>query len=287
MIMFYDSDDQMLAAVQMMEEMHEDEDNQLLASLEIIEEMSSDESEVQSQYHVNTVTDDDPPSMPQTECALSMDTVNEYICKSKYVDPITKEQQELNSRIAYFESHQEKTRAFVEDIWKEINCLFINAIHGASQKGKVTNQQLTRFYKQVVNYRSSAEYKVRVAALYGTKEANGSQLRAALEIFNCVRINVVSASVKDTKETATKHAEATLGKTLKESPGGLGKKRYLSGWCVSKLRYSRRSQIRKKLYQKKAKLPVERLNREMKYLDQLVATESYLEEHSSQKETLG
>lgn len=105
----YDSDDQMLAAVQMMEEMHEDEDNQLLASLEIIEEMSSDESEVQSQYHVNTEPDDDPPSMPHTECALSTDTVNEYLCKSKYVGPITKEQQELNSRIAYFESHQEKT----------------------------------------------------------------------------------------------------------------------------------------------------------------------------------
>ncbi len=294
-----DDDAILLAAAQVIDEMPVDEDEELLEALQLVDDMLAVDTDVsQDMLTENT---DDPQYIPTDETdghqgvgtaaegnvpvdtSISTDMITDHLRHSKYEIPTLRGHQEMNDNLAYFESNQQKTKSFADDIWKEMSSLFQQEVPNPK---KITNLQLTRFYKDLFLYRTGPDYIGRVALLYGVQEASDSQVRAALEIFNCVRRYVVGDYTKGIKEDARKDAENNPRKELTESSGGLGKKRYLCGWCISKLRHSRRVQIRRNLYKAKEKAKVEMLDRETKYLDQLVATESFLFENSEHKESL-
>ena len=59
---------------------------------------------------------------------------------------------------------------------------------------------------------------------------------------------VLDLSAQVFREKAKTTAESESGPVFEESPAGLGKIRYIAGWCVSKLVKSRKSHVRQLLY---------------------------------------
>lgn len=111
-------------------------------------------------------------------------------------------------------------------------------------------------------------------------------LRAVLCITNVLRKNISTGLALPIRQTSIVKAEETSVTPKKESAPGLGKLRYLGGWCVATLQYRKKQVVRRNRYSESAGPRAERVDVEVQLLEQLVTTEADLNKTSWDKDTL-
>lgn len=221
-------------------------DEMLTAALEAID-AAIEKAPIETDQ--NSDIEENIPEMPAN--VPSYTNLKGVFSRACYENPITPQQIAVNENMNYFEKHfQDRTTPFVTKVLTKITSLYTDKM----PKVPVANKQLTQFASSVLIYRSSEEYSQHVAKLFHARVASSVQFRCALEIFDYLRSLVVSTGARPLIDEAIKEASAKKNDRKKESSAGLGKKRYISGWCVAKMTHARKSKIRRHLYQKKIKM---------------------------------
>lgn len=75
-------------------------------------------------------------------------------------------------------------------------------------------------------------------------------------------------------------------KKVKQSKGSRAKIRYIGGWCTATIRRRKKSFVTSNLYKKSVKLQVDKMDREIRFLDQLAGNENILAKSSKDQESL-
>lgn len=233
--------------------------------------------------------DDVPPGSPSVHLVGNRDLPAEVICelsrslsKRSFEKPLTHQQKALNTALLFLQTNDGKTQDFATFVW---NHLYI--IYSSLQSGPVGNKNLTKMAKQIEEFVVIDQYRDNVAHTFEVKHPSKHQMKAGLCLVDTLRAHHSSKMVEPMQEKLIeKAATENLKDGKKMSPAGFGKLRYLGGWCVVTLRYRKKQAVRRNRYSQKACARVQQLDREVRLLDQIVATESELMETSVDKASL-
>ena len=191
----------------------------------------------------------------------------------------TVQQREENKIIQYMKNCEllERLVHYLWDAFYSLKDRFLK--EGTS----VENKTLSKFYRQVNVIMTGNKLK-HFGSVFGGDPV--AQKNVVFKLASKIRKLVLESAVDPIKKKVSKETEKQKGLTFPESAGGRGKIRYIGGWCISQVRKRKIQQITKCLYKQNKKKAVESLKTEINALHEIQKSESFLLEHSSDKESL-
>lgn len=209
--------------------------------------------------------------------------IDDILNNMKYKTCATSQQTDLNRAIDYLITNPMLTNMFANAAWNKIKLLF-NKCVGDVGKDSIKNKHMSAFAKQVSTFQQSESYLNLVKNLFKTQEPKSEQYRACFRLFESIRKNIVDMSAEEIKDEARKCL--TTGQIAQGSVGGRAKLRHIGGWCIAKLKHKKKKVVSRNLYKASTKDTVMQLDKEVKYLEHLTQSETFLLENSDDKQSL-
>lgn len=234
-----------------------------LELIETIDNLEKQVTELEVLYEI-------PPSLE----------VNTLLQELIYNTIETVQQKAENEAIEYLLGNSDETRPFVQYVWNKLCVLKEKLVTNES----ISNKMLSEFYRECNKVVTSEEYKLMVRHLMA-KNPTPEQYNVVFKLISAVRKHMLNIETEPIRKKAEEEAQKEKGKVFVESVGGIGKIRYIAGWCIHKLKKNRKKKILNSMYNKSKVKEMEKLIVEKELLEHLEATETELES-SSEKESL-
>ncbi|CAC5389979.1 PIF1 [Mytilus coruscus] len=139
--------------------------------------------------------------------------------------------------------------------------------------------------QKLVKYLWNSFYSLK-EKFFKNKEGLVTENKTVSDFYKAVHVIMSESTAAPLREKAVETAQTERGQEFPESDGGRGKIRYIGGWCISQIRKKKVSAISKLLYKPNKTDTVRELKCELKCLQQVVDSESFLAEHSTDKGSL-
>ena len=193
------------------------------------------------------------------------DFVEKTLQNLLFQDPETEQQTLQNIALSTLQDIIVDTRSYIQYVWEK----FSGLIEGANLNSQdITNKNLSNFYKLINKELTSEENKVRVSSLFGHNPSE-NEFNLIYRITSTVRKEVLRLAANPIVQKALKQAEEEKGKTFDNSPAGIGKIRYIAGWCLFKLMKKRKKGIMSTMYNRSKVHITEKLIREKEIIEHL------------------
>ncbi|CAC5382467.1 PIF1 [Mytilus coruscus] len=192
-------------------------------------------------------------------------------------DPETEQQTLQNIALSTLQDSIVDTRSYIQYVWEQ----FSGLIEGANLNSQdITNKNLSNLYKLINKELTSEENKLRISSLFGHNPSE-NEFNLIYRITSTVRKEVLRLAANPIVQEALKQAEEEKGKTFDNSPAGVGKIRYIAGWCLFKLMKKRKKGIMSTMYNRSKVHITEKLIREKEIIEHLEI--SQLHEYKDQE----
>lgn len=206
--------------------------------------------------------------------------INSLLTQLMYTYPETEQQKLENLAIEYLMETSDCTRQFVQYVWNKLCQLKQKLLQGEN----ISNKSFTEFDKECNKLLTSEDYKMRIRYLF-SNNPSPEQYNIIFKLTTAVRKYILSLEAEPIRKEAEEQAKKETGKVFQESVGGVGKIRYIAGWCIHKLKKNRKKKIINIMYNRKKVKEMENLLTEKELLEHLEASESELE-YSVERESL-
>ncbi|XP_069110320.1 ATP-dependent DNA helicase PIF7-like [Argopecten irradians] len=146
------------------------------------------------------------------------------------VDPPELAQQVQEKEVLIsLQQNQTELHTLIEFLWDEIYSMKEKHL-----KGERTRRSMN-FTRILIKFLSSKDYNARVTCMCTKQELSVSFFNVTFKISQRLRELVLKETVKPIIEKTTQMSEESTDE-FTESPDGVGKIRYISGWCVNSVR---------------------------------------------------
>ncbi|CAC5357486.1 PIF1 [Mytilus coruscus] len=182
------------------------------------------------------------------------------------------EQQIQENQVITVMKNSKNTQKLVKYLWNSLYSLKEKFFK--NKEGSVTeNKTVSDFYKAVHVIMSGDKLK-KLSTVFGSDPV--ARKNVVFKLASAIRNCVLESTAAPLREKAVETAQTERGQEFPESDGGRGKIRYIGGWCISQIRKKKVSAILKLLYKPNKTDTVRELKCELKCLQQVVDSESFL-----------
>lgn len=174
----------------------------------------------------------------------------------------------IDSAIDYMTENNSKTKQFVNYVRKNLKeeLKDFNSV-------KLVNKTITTLYGKFNTLYSDEEYIARVSSLFNV--CNGlpqpQQSNAAFILTVGIREKLIDMETDIIKQNYS--TKESVNKTFCHSEGGLGKIRYIAGWCLATTKHRKKETVKRNLYSDNKLTELEKLKGEIKIIETLESSE--------------
>lgn len=198
--------------------------------VQVLEELESRDNEL----HENTELTEGGSAKPVMSDMLPEDfELVDELNKLKYcIDNDVPQQRAANILVDNMLSNLERTNTMVTEIARNIYAAYKECI---SKAGEAKNKDVTTLYSKVLAYIQSDKYRQSIEQLFSVTSLSSTHCNTAFRLVVAIREAVMRKAASGIMHIAKETAEGDV-RSYKNTAAGLGKIRYIAGWCVVKIK---------------------------------------------------
>lgn len=236
-----------------------------------------DEGDEEIMKIITNTSDADVQLGEMTELPTDLELAS-FIELWMYKSPVTQNQVHLNEDLQYLLMNIDATYTFSKELWSVMRNECQKILPNENER--VENRHIINFHKAVTQFIGTEVYKILVAKMFSRIDITSRHFRAAYSIVEELRKRVIQERTREIiQKTKDSIAE---GKQFKSSNAGRAKIRYIAGWCVASLKNNKRKYVKRNLYKKNNQGKVNLIDKEIRFLEELVVSEEEIFEKSTE-----
>ena len=245
------------------EEFNQDEPGAKGSSIVVSPEEDLGTEDIPDECELMTALDSEEVMSDPKYVSPDLSAVQSILNALMHDDPETEEQRKENIICKYLLQEEKRAHFFVQEL-SNVICKTLEGL----RKDSISLSDIKTFYTALHEYMSGDKYQNLLMNVFEkTPEREHSNI--GFKVMKSLRVKYLEQEVQPIVQRDEEKASASKSKKYTLSDAGRGTIRYIGGWCVATLKYSKKKTIARNLYNRAKVQLVKEKDSEVKLLESL------------------